>query len=146
MVGRLNHMPIKEVKERARELLELFGLQDASNRPVKTFSGGMRRRLDLAASLVHSPDVLFLDEPTTGLDPKSRLALWGIIEELVHNGTTLLLTTQYLEEADRLADNLVVINRGIVVAEGTPTALKLEHGKTSLDEVFLFLTEENDED
>ena len=105
--------------ERAGELLERFDLADAADRPVRTYSGGMRRRLDLAAALVHRPPVLFLDEPTTGLDPSGRQDLWGVIEGLVREGTTLLLTTQYLEEADRLADNIVVIDHGSVIAEGT---------------------------
>ena len=112
MVGRLSHLAKPVVLERADELLERFDLVDAANRPVRTYSGGMRRRLDLAAALVHRPPVLFLDEPTTGLDPSGRQDLWGVIEDLVRDGTTLLLTTQYLEEADRLADNIVVIDHG----------------------------------
>lgn len=143
MIATLTHVPKAERKSRADELLELFGLSDAANRPAKTYSGGMRRRLDLAASLVHSPSVLFLDEPTTGLDPKSRLALWEIVEDLVTDGTTVLLTTQYLEEADRLADQLAIIDKGTVVAEGTPESLKAEHGLETLDEVFLKLTGHN---
>lgn len=146
MIGKLNHMQKSHVKARAEELLHVFDLEDAAKRTVKTYSGGMRRRLDLAASLVSRPPVLFLDEPTTGLDPKSRLALWGIIEGLVAGGTTLLLTTQYLEEADRLADNLIIINDGLVIEEGHPDDLKVKHGKDNLDEVFLFLTEKDDED
>src|SRR6185436_12452211 len=128
MVGRLSHMPKPEVEDRAVELLDRFGLTDAGDRPLKTYSGGMRRRLDLAAALVHRPQVLFLDEPTTGLDPGSRLDLWGVIEELVADGTTLLLTTQYLEEADRLADNIAVIDHGLVIAEGTAAELKAGFG------------------
>lgn len=146
MIATLTHVPKAQRKARADELLELFGLSDAANRPAKTYSGGMRRRLDLAASLVHAPTVLFLDEPTTGLDPKSRLALWEIVEGLVQGGTTVLLTTQYLEEADRLADQLAIIDRGVVVAEGTPASLKAEHELETLDEVFLKLTGHGIED
>ncbi len=116
MIGHLYHLPRGLVRKRAMELLERFNLVDAGNRPVKTYSGGMRRRLDLAASLVASPPVLFLDEPTTGLDPRSRLSMWSLIEELVAGGTTLLLTTQYLDEADRLADEIAVIDEGRVIA------------------------------
>jgi ABC-2 type transport system ATP-binding protein len=135
MVGRLSHMARTDVEARAVELLDRFGLADAGDRPLKTYSGGMRRRLDLAAALVHRPQVLFLDEPTTGLDPGSRLDLWGVIEELVADGTTLLLTTQYLEEADRLADNIVVIDHGSVIAEGTATELKGRIGSTHVEAV-----------
>jgi ABC-2 type transport system ATP-binding protein len=113
MVGRLYHLPKSYARRRADELLERFDLTDAASRLAKTYSGGMRRRLDLAASLVFSPPVLFLDEPTTGLDPRSRLAMWEIIGELVSSGTTLLLTTQYLDEADRLADRIAVVTRGV---------------------------------
>ncbi len=119
MVGRLTHMPKASIAPRADELLARFDLVDAAHRPVRTYSGGMRRRLDLAAALVHRPPVLFLDEPTTGLDPRSRTDLWGVIAELVNDGTTVLLTTQYLEEADRLADQIVVVDHGRVIAEGT---------------------------
>jgi ABC-2 type transport system ATP-binding protein len=128
MVGRLSHMSWKASGVRATELLEDFGLSDAGDRVLKTYSGGMRRRLDLAAALVARPPVLFLDEPTTGLDPQSRQDLWGVIENLVAGGTTVLLTTQYLEEADRLARNIVVVDHGRVIAEGTPAALKANLG------------------
>ena len=119
MVGRLYHMSRQDGKKRAQELLEQFSLTDAADRPVKTYSGGMRRRLDLAASIVARPSILFLDEPTTGLDARARIAMWDTIRKLVSDGTTLLLTTQYLEEADELADMIVVIDHGHVIAEGT---------------------------
>ncbi|TCN51233.1 ABC-2 type transport system ATP-binding protein [Rhodococcus sp. SMB37] len=124
MVGRLYHLGAKRSRERARELLDQFDLVDAGDRPVKTYSGGMRRRLDLAGALVAEPPVLFLDEPTTGLDPRARLGLWDIIEKLVERGTTLLLTTQYMDEAERLADRIVVIDRGTIIARGTADELK----------------------
>jgi len=130
MVGRLSHMPKPKTSGRADELLEQFDLTEAANRPLKTYSGGMRRRLDLAAALMSQPPVLFLDEPTTGLDPQSRQGLWEVIEALVKDGTTLLLTTQYLEEADRLANRIVVVDHGRVIAEGTPAELKAELGTT----------------
>src|SRR5690348_2501260 len=119
MVGQLYHLRRAEARTRANELLERFDLVDAAKRPAKTYSGGMRRRLDLAAALVARPPVLFLDEPTTGLDPRSRLSLWETIEDAVAGGTTVLLTTQYLDEADRLADSIAVIDHGRVIAEGT---------------------------
>jgi ABC-2 type transport system ATP-binding protein len=128
MVGRLYHMPRPAARKRALELLERFELTDAARRPVKTYSGGMRRRLDLAAALVARPPVVFLDEPTTGLDPRSRLGMWDTIERLACRGATVLLTTQYLEEADRLADNVAVIDHGRVIAEGSPTDLKSRVG------------------
>lgn len=132
MVGKLYHLPKDEVRSRADALLERFDLLDAADRVVKTYSGGMRRRLDLGASLVNRPRVLFLDEPTTGLDPRSRIALWEVIEELVKDGTTVLLTTQYLEEADRLADRIAVIDGGRVIAAGTPDELKDQVGGSVL--------------
>jgi ABC-2 type transport system ATP-binding protein len=128
LIGRLYGLPLTYLRRAADELLEQFSLTEAANRIAKTYSGGMRRRLDLAVSLVAAPPVLFLDEPTTGLDPRSRSELWGILADLVRNGTTLLLTTQYLEEADTLADNIVVIDAGRVIAAGTPTSLKDESG------------------
>jgi ABC-2 type transport system ATP-binding protein len=133
MVGRLYHLPKREARRRADELLERFDLVDAASRLVKTYSGGMRRRLDLSASLVFSPPVLFLDEPTTGLDPRSRIAMWDIIGELVSGGTTLLLTTQYLDEADRLADRICVVDAGRVIAEGTSSELKARVGGERLE-------------
>jgi ABC-2 type transport system ATP-binding protein len=128
MVGRLYHLGGKAARQRADELLEEFALTDARDRLVRTYSGGMRRRLDLGAALVARPRVLFLDEPTTGLDPRSRLALWETIEASVAGGTTVLLTTQYLDEADRLAERIAVIDQGRVIAEGTPDELKARVG------------------
>jgi ABC-2 type transport system ATP-binding protein len=133
MVGRLYGMKRGPATERARELLDRFGLGEAAGRPAKTYSGGMRRRLDLGAALVAKPPVLFLDEPTTGLDPRSRLDLWTAIEELVAEGRTVLLTTQYLDEADRLADTIAVIDRGRVIANGTPDELKDRVGGERLE-------------
>ena len=141
MIGRLYHLGRKKSRERARELLAAFGLEDAGDRPSKTYSGGMRRRLDLAGALVAAPPVLILDEPTTGLDPRSRAQMWDVIRELVAQGATLLLTTQYLEEADRLADRIAVIDGGRVVAEGSADELKARFGGETLDDVFLTLTE-----
>jgi ABC-2 type transport system ATP-binding protein len=128
MVGRLYHLTAEEATRRGEAVLERFELTDAANRVAKTYSGGMRRRLDLGASLVGRPQVLFLDEPTTGLDPRSRIEMWDIIRELVRDGTTLLLTTQYMEEADRLADSIAVIDQGLVIAEGTADDLKTRVG------------------
>jgi ABC-2 type transport system ATP-binding protein len=141
MIGRLNHIGRAAARARATELLERFGLTDAAERLTRTYSGGMRRRLDLAASLVTAPPVLFLDEPTTGLDPRSRNDLWDLLRDLVAGGTTLVLTTQYLEEADQLCDDIVVLDHGRVIARGTPAALKARVGEgASLDDVFLALT------
>jgi ABC-2 type transport system ATP-binding protein len=128
IVGRLYHLPRPQARSRAVELLEQFGLSDAADRAAKTYSGGMQRRLDLAASLVGHPHVLFLDEPTTGLDPRSRLGMWDIIRTLVAGGTSILLTTQYLDEADELADEIVVIDHGQVIAAGTAEELKGRSG------------------
>src|SRR5580704_4655377 len=128
MVGRLSHLSRKVSSRRADELLEDFGLSGAGDRVLKTYSGGMRRRLDLAAALVANPPVLFLDEPTTGLDPRSRLSLWSFLESLIAEGTTALLTTQYLDEAERLADRIAVIDHGRLIAQGTPAQLKADLG------------------
>jgi ABC-2 type transport system ATP-binding protein len=133
MIARLHRMSATDAKAKARELLKKFGLEDAAEKTAKTYSGGMRRRLDLAASLVGDPEIVFLDEPTTGLDPKSRLDLWAILEGLVENGTTILLTTQYLEEADYLADRIIMIDHGRIVAEGTADELKARQGGDVLE-------------
>ncbi len=143
MIGRLYHLGKKAAKARAQELLERFELTDAADRPAKGYSGGMRRRLDLAGSLVAASPVLFLDEPTTGLDPRSRLELWDIIRELVADGTTLLLTTQYLEEADQLANDIVVIDKGRAIARGTSDELKAQMGGERLE---LIISDEADLD
>ncbi len=135
MVGRLYRLNKKDIKYRTEELLERFDLRDASNRPVKTYSGGMQRRIDLAMSLVASPPVLFLDEPTTGLDPRSRLTMWSVIKELAATDVTVLLTTQYMEEADHLSDRIAVIDRGQVIAEGTPPELKAKVGSDHIEVV-----------
>ncbi len=135
MFGDLYHLPSAYVKERSQELLERFDLVDAADRSLRTYSGGMRRRLDLAASLIAKPRVLFLDEPTTGLDPRSRLGLWEVITDLVADGTTVLLTTQYLEEADQLAEQIVVIDHGRVIAQGTSDVLKDQVGGDRLEVV-----------
>ena len=132
LIGSLYGLSSSYVKSAGADLLERFSLTEAADRTVKTYSGGMRRRLDLAVSLIATPPVLFLDEPTTGLDPRSRVELWEVLRGLVKDGTTLLLTTQYLEEADQLADRIVVIDRGAIIAEGTPLELKDRSGKASL--------------
>jgi len=141
MMGHLYHLDKASSKRRAEELLEQFDLVKAADRTVKTYSGGMRRRLDLAISLIASPPIIFLDEPTTGLDPRSRLAMWGIIKKLMAAGATILLTTQYLEEADQLADKIAVIDGGTVIAEGTADQLKSKVGKERLE---LILESEKD--
>jgi ABC-2 type transport system ATP-binding protein len=133
MFSRLYHLSPAASKKRATELLEQFSLTDAAKRPIKTYSGGMRRRLDLAASLIVKPKILFLDEPTTGLDPRGRIEMWEVIQGLVKDGTTLLLTTQYLEEADQLADEIAVIDHGKVIARGTSDQLKKEVGGERLE-------------
>lgn len=133
LIGRLYRLSKATAKSRAKELLKQFDLLEASNRPVKTYSGGMRRRLDLSMSLIASPPIIFLDEPTTGLDPRSRLTMWSMIEKLAKEGTTILLTTQYMEEADHLADNIVVIDNGKVIAEGTSDELKSKVGSDRLE-------------
>jgi ABC-2 type transport system ATP-binding protein len=137
MMGQLYRLTAVSAKARAQELIEEFDLVDAAERPAKTYSGGMRRRLDLAVSLIATPPVIFLDEPTTGLDPRSRLAMWDIIKRLLADGTTILLTTQHLEEADQLADRIAVIDGGKVIAEGTPTELKRRVGNDRLELTFL---------
>lgn len=141
MVGRLYRMGKADSKVRARELLTRFDLDEAADRSVKTYSGGMRRRLDLAAALVARPKVLFLDEPTTGLDPRSRVGMWEVIRELVSGGTTLLLTTQYLEEADRLCDDIVVIDHGKAIAHGTADQLKTQIGGERVEVVIESITQ-----
>jgi ABC-2 type transport system ATP-binding protein len=133
LVGQLTHVPKRVARKRSEELLERFDLVDAADRPVKTYSGGMRRRLDVAAALVNQPPVLLLDEPTTGLDPRSRSEVWATVESLVADGTTVLLTTQYLEEADRLANRLAVVDHGRVIASGRPEELKASLGATALE-------------
>jgi len=133
MVGRLYRVPPADVRRRANELIEHFELTDAADRIVKNYSGGMRRRLDLGAALMAEPPVIFLDEPTTGLDPKGRLSMWDLIEELAREGTTVLMTTQYLEEADRLADDIVVIDHGRAIARGTALELKQQVGGERLE-------------
>lgn len=133
LMGRLYRLSVADTRRRARDLLELFDLKEASTRPVKTYSGGMRRKLDLAMSMVASPPIIFLDEPTTGLDPRSRLTMWDTIKLLAKSGVTILLTTQYMDEADHLADNIVVIDGGKVIAQGTPNELKAKVGSDRLE-------------
>jgi ABC-2 type transport system ATP-binding protein len=140
MMARLRHLPPREAKDRAAYLLRQFDLADAGRRLVKTYSGGMRRRLDLAISLITRPELLFLDEPTTGLDPRSRDQLWTAVKGMSADGVTVLLTTQYLAEAEQLADKITMLHEGRIVAEGTAAQLKSAVGATSLDEVFLALT------
>lgn len=140
LIADLNHLPRAQAKQRVTDLLTLFDLNDAAERRVASYSGGMKRRLDLAMTLVGTPSLLFLDEPTTGLDPRSRLQLWAIVRELLADGVTVFLTTQYLEEADRLADTVGVLDGGRLVAEGTPAHLKAQTGAETMDEVFLALT------
>ena len=140
MMARLRHLPPRAARDRAGQLLAAFDLADARRRLVKTYSGGMRRRLDLAISMITRPELLFLDEPTTGLDPRSRDQLWSAVQGLADDGVTVLLTTQYLAEAEQLADNVAVLHQGRIVAEGTADQLKSALGAASLDEVFLALT------
>ncbi len=137
MIGKLYHMTADKIAPKAQELLEKFDLVEAGDKPAKTYSGGMKRRLDLAMSLVAEPSILFLDEPTTGLDPRSRITLWEMIKQLAESGTTILLTTQYMEEADYLAENIVVIDHGVVIAKGTPAELK---AKVGADKVIISFT------
>jgi ABC-2 type transport system ATP-binding protein len=136
MMGRLYRLTMSSAKARAHELLEQFDLGDAADKPARTYSGGMRRRLDLAVSLIATPPIIFLDEPTTGLDPRSRIAMWDIIKQLMARGITILLTTQYLEEADQLADRIIVIDGGKVIAEGTAPELKAKVGRDRLELTF----------
>jgi len=142
MMARLRHLPPRAARDRAAQLLAGFGLEDARRRLVKTYSGGMRRRLDLAISMITRPELLFLDEPTTGLDPRSRDQLWSAVKDLAGDGVTVLLTTQHLAEAEQLADNIAVLHQGRIVAEGTVGQLKSGLGLGSLDEVFLALTDD----
>jgi ABC-2 type transport system ATP-binding protein len=146
MMARLRHLGPREARDRAARLLAEFDLADASRRLVKTYSGGLRRRLDLAISMVVRPELLFLDEPTTGLDPRSRDQLWSVVQRLAADGVTVLLTTQYLAEAEQLADRIALLHQGRIVAEGTADQLKSAVGAASLDEVFLVLTAADDTD
>jgi ABC-2 type transport system ATP-binding protein len=146
MMARLRHLPPRTARDRAAQLLAGFGLTDAGRRLVKTYSGGMRRRLDLAVSMVARPELLFLDEPTTGLDPRSRDQLWSAVKDLAGDGVTVLLTTQYLAEAEEMADSIALLHQGRIVAEGTAGQLKSGLGVASLDEVFLALTDDQASD
>jgi ABC-2 type transport system ATP-binding protein len=146
MMARLRHLGPRAARDRAARLLTEFDLADASRRLVKTYSGGLRRRLDLAISMVVRPELLFLDEPTTGLDPRSRDQLWSVVQRLAADGVTVLLTTQYLAEAEQLADRIALLHQGRIVAEGTADQLKSAVGAASLDEVFLVLTAADDTD
>jgi ABC-2 type transport system ATP-binding protein len=141
LMAKLHHLDRATGRRRCAELLERFGLTEAAGKPAATLSGGMKRKLDLAMTLVGAPSVVFLDEPTTGLDPRSRRVLWDEVRALVREGTTILLTTQYLDEADKLADSIAVLHGGRIVAQDTPEALKAAHDGGSLDDVFLALTE-----
>jgi ABC-2 type transport system ATP-binding protein len=143
MIGRLYHLSKSDAENRAQELISRFSLVKAAGRPVKNYSGGMRRRLDLAASLLVIPPILFLDEPTTGLDPKSRNDTWEIVREIVASGTTLLLTTQYLDEADQLADDIAVIDNGVIIAKGTAAELKSNVGDEQLELILLSIEDMN---
>lgn len=140
LIGRLYHLPQSVIDQKSSELIKKFDLDDAADRPARTYSGGMKRRLDLAMSLIADPPVLFLDEPTTGLDPRSRLTLWNMIKELANSGTTVLLTTQYMEEADFLANNIIVIDHGTIIAEGTPAQLKSKAGADTVEATFTSLS------
>jgi ABC-2 type transport system ATP-binding protein len=141
MMGRLYHLSHAQTRRRTSELLHHFDLEDAARRPVKTYSGGMRRRLDLAISLIAAPPIIFLDEPTTGLDPRSRIAMWAIVRKLVASGITIFLTTQYLEEADQLADMVAVMDGGKIIAEGTAAQLKQQVGKERMKVVFATISD-----
>lgn len=145
MIGSLYQLKKQVVLSRTETLLSKFGLTDAADRRASTYSGGMRRKLDLAISLIAKPSIIFLDEPTTGLDPRSRRELWNIVKDLAREGTTILLTTQYLDEADQLADTVAVLHNGIIVAEDTPSKLKEHTGAATLDDVFMQLTRPEDE-
>lgn len=145
MIGDLYRLDKKTIASRTLSLLDKFGLAEAADRQASTYSGGMRRKLDLAISLIASPAIIFLDEPTTGLDPRSRRELWQIVKDLASEGTTILLTTQYLDEADQLADTVAVLHNGVIVAEDTPAKLKQLAGANTLDDVFMKLTRSEDE-
>lgn len=141
LIGKLYHLPAAEIARKTTDLIKKFDLEEAADRPARTYSGGMKRRLDLAMSLVADPPVLFLDEPTTGLDPRSRITLWNMIKELANGGTAVLLTTQYMEEADFLANNIIVIDHGTVIAKGSPAELKAKAGADTVEVTFTKATE-----